>query len=100
MLDDQIGFYMAFVQNLLMSVLFIKILLNRNELRGQSIYIAISKLLGTASASLAFYVFDPIDKKSIILSLLYLIIFIFDLIYAIMVYQKSREEHLDPWARF
>lgn len=89
-LNDNIGFYMAFGQNLLMSILFIKLLLKRSDQRGQTIYIAIFKLFGTASASLAFYLFDPIRKGSILLNSLYLSIFFFDTLYVMMIYQKTR----------
>jgi len=90
MFNDNIGFYMSFGQNLLMSILFIKMLLNRSDLRGQTIYIASFKLFGTASASSAFYLFDPIDKGSILLNSLYLGIFLFDLLYVMMIYKKTR----------
>ena len=49
------GVYSAFGQNLLMSILFIIMLFKRNSLRGQSIYIAIFKMLGTGLTSLHYY---------------------------------------------
>jgi hypothetical protein len=92
--NDWQGAYAAFGQNLMMSVLFIIMLYNRNDLRGQSIFIALFKMLGTAISSLAFYLYQPISQGSFILPFLFISIFIYDLIYVILVYQKSREENI------
>ncbi len=59
--DDWDGAYAAFGANLTMSILFVTMLYRRNSLRGQSIYIAIFKMIGTAFGSLAFYLFAPIS---------------------------------------
>jgi peptidoglycan/LPS O-acetylase OafA/YrhL len=84
--DDWDGAYSAFGQNLLMSVLFITMLYARRSLRGQSVPIAISKMLGTALASLAFYLYSPLSQGSILLPFLYVAILVFDLIYVVMVW--------------
>jgi hypothetical protein len=89
LLSDPIGFHIAFWQNLLMSILFIVMLKNRDNLRGQSIFIGITKMIGTAFASIAFYIYDPVNKGSWIMNLTYLSIFIFDIIYIIMIYKKQ-----------
>ena len=83
---DWDGAYSAFGQNLLMSVLFITMLYARRSLRGQSVPIAISKMLGTALASLAFYLYSPLSEGSILLPFLYVAILVFDLIYVVMVW--------------
>jgi hypothetical protein len=46
--------YTAFEINLLMSMLFIHMLLSRNDVRGQSIYVAIAKMIGNDWDSLCF----------------------------------------------
>ncbi len=46
--------YSGFLQNLIMSVLFICMLVNRNDLRGQDLIIAISKWIGTLAPTLLF----------------------------------------------
>lgn len=97
--DDWSGAYAAFGQNLMMSVLFIGMLLSRNDLRGQSIYIAIFKMIGTCVASLAFYLYRSIAQDSTLFLVLFLGIFVFDIIYVIMVYQKHRELGIFPWKR-
>ena len=79
------GVYSAFGQNLVMSILFIIMLFKRNSLRGQSIYIAVFKMLGTGLTSLHYYLFEPITQSSFILPSLYVSIFIFDLAYIYLV---------------
>jgi len=46
--------YSAFLQNLLMSVLFIDLLVKRQSREGQSLTIAVSKWLGTLAATILF----------------------------------------------
>ena len=84
MLRDS-SFLVAFGQNLMMSVLFISMLYQRQSLRGQSIWIAISKMLGTGCASLACFFYAEISQSSILMPFLYIAIFIYDLIYLVAV---------------
>jgi hypothetical protein len=93
---DYIGIYAAFAQNLLMSVLFIRLLLKRNSSSGQSLYIALSKMIGTVFPSILFYLYFP---HSQLLFLFFCSIFIFDLAYFLLLYFKLREEHIRPWSR-
>ncbi len=48
------GAYAAFLQNLLMSVLYIVMLISRNGTEGQSMTIAVSKWIGTLAPTLLF----------------------------------------------
>jgi hypothetical protein len=82
--------YVAFGSNLVMSMLFIIMLLRRNALRGQSIHIAILKLLGTSFVSAAFYLYSSISKGSILLQFLYVAITVCDAIYVTMIHQFSK----------
>lgn len=90
--EDWDGAYSAFGANLLMSVLFIAMLYARRSLRGQSISIAFSKMIGTVLASLAFYLYASVSQGSILLPFLYVAILTFDLLYLVMVYRRCREE--------
>jgi hypothetical protein len=86
--------YSAFGINLLMSVLFIAMLYHRRSLRGQSIPIAVCKLLGTALISSAcyFYVSPSVGYQSSILVFLYISTFVCDTIYVgLLVYMQQRE---------
>jgi hypothetical protein len=86
------GTYAAFGQNLMMSVLFIVMLSHRRCLRGQSISIATCKLLGTALASLAFYLYSPLSHHSVLLPFLYIVTLFYDVIYVGLVYMQQRAE--------
>lgn len=52
------GRYSAFLQNLLMSGLFIAMFVNRGSLRGQSLTIAVAKWLGTLAPTILIGVLD------------------------------------------
>jgi len=79
--DDFDGAYSAFGSNLMMSILFITMLYARGSLRGQSVWIAVCKMGGTALAAFAFYFYNPDYEGSILLSFLYTAILVFDGIY-------------------
>lgn len=94
---DWDGKYAAFGQNLMMSVLFISMLLKRGDVSGQSIYIALFKMLGTLLPSLLFFLRFP---ASVLLNFLYVSIFIFDFIYVAMLYGKHAQLGINPWKKF
>ena len=90
-LEDNVGAYAAFGQNLVMSVLFVTMLINRQGITGQSFYIALFKMIGTGLSSLAFFMYRPIAQDSVLLQFLFVAIFIFDLIYTIGIYRKCKK---------
>ncbi|RCJ15738.1 hypothetical protein A6S26_33960 [Nostoc sp. ATCC 43529] len=118
--NDWYASYTGFGINMMMSILFIAMLLRRNSIDGQSLYIALFKWLGTLFAlfSTAFdayaelnipisfykllietithenYPFTPLVK------ILYYFTFMFDLIYIVLLYNKIKEVKINPWARF
>ncbi|MFT2009903.1 hypothetical protein ACMA1I_14600 [Pontibacter sp. 13R65] len=94
--NDYIGIYAAFSQNLLMSVLFIHLLLRRKSPTGQSLYIALSKMIGTMFPSLLFYMYFP---QSYLLVVLYISIFVIDLVYVLLLYFQTKAAGINPWAR-
>jgi len=83
--SDWDGAYSAFGQNLMMSILFVVLLLNRGSMAGQSVYIAIFKMAGTALTSSAFYLYKPISQGSVLMPFLYVSIFAFDALYLILL---------------
>jgi hypothetical protein len=95
-LDDKHGIYAAFAQNFMMSILFVFLLLKRNSSKGQSLYIALSKMVGTLIPSILFYLTFP---KSYFLVFLYMAIFIFDTIYFLLLFKKLEEEGVNPWSK-
>ena len=94
--NDWDGKYAAFGQNLMMSVLFVAMLLKRRNVKGQSIYIALFKMAWTLLPSILFFLRYP---NSPLLNFLYGAIFVFDLIYAVLLYAKHRELGINPWRR-
>ncbi len=109
--EDAIGWYAAFGQNLMMSALFVSLLLRRRDLRGQSVYIGLAKLLGTLFAFL-FALFwspptlqehwasmlpDAYHPVSPLIVVLYSGTFVLDVIYVALLLRTSRDLGLDPW---
>jgi len=93
---DWDGKYAAFGQNLMMSVLFVTMLVRRNSVRGQSLYIALFKMIGTLLPSILFYRLFP---ASVLLNFLFVAIFAFDLIYLTLLYLQLQRESIKPWLR-
>ncbi len=93
------GAYSAFGQNYLMSVLFLTMLFHRNCLSGQSIYIALAKMLGTALTSLGAYLYVPLARHSPVLQYLFLAILFFDLCYVAAVWYVGRKQGIAVWRR-
>jgi len=84
-LHDTGGVYMAFIQTLVMSLLFVNMLNNRGTLAGQSVWIAVTKMIGTAAATAVVFM---IRVKS--LAFTGSLILSFDLIYLVMVLNHGR----------
>jgi len=96
--NDSLSVYSGFGGNLMGSMLFVVMLLQRNDLRGQSFYIALFKWIGTASASVAFIVYRlPGYEQSLLAPVLCIGMFVFDLMYVILVYRMCRRQGINPW---
>ena len=79
--------YSAFLQNLLMSILFIAMLIQRNSREGQTILIAVSKCIGTLAPTLYMGVIGIkgfMAANSLVLVIGGLIFF-FDLLYIVLL---------------
>jgi hypothetical protein len=87
--------YTAFGQNLMMSVLFISMLVRRNNVDGQSMYIAIFKWLGTLAPTIQM----SIQTGSHLILIFGIGCFFYDVIYIWMLYQKFFELKLNPFTR-
>ncbi len=93
--DVRGGTYSAFVQNLMMSVLFIAMLVRRNNVSGQSMTIAVFKWLGTLAPTILGW----LATGSRLLLVLGIAIFFYDVIYIVMLYRKFLEPGRNPWTR-
>jgi len=96
-LNDGDGKLAAFSQNFMMSILFITMLIQRNSLQGQSLYIAVFKMLGTLLFSILYGLLYP---DAVFLLFLYVSIAVFDLLYIVLVCAKAREMGMNPLRRF
>ena len=85
--------YSAFAQNLMMWVLLIAMLVRRNNMDGQSMYIAIFKWLGTLAPTLQFYG----QTGSHLVLALGVGYFVYDVIYIGMLYT---DDHLPAITAF
>src|ERR1700730_17334925 len=83
--------YSAFLQNLLMSVLFINMLVKRGSREGQSLYIAVNKWIGTLAPTILFGIVGDggFPKGSFLILVLGLFCSIFDLIYVWMLFKQE-----------
>jgi hypothetical protein len=83
--------YSAFLQNLLMSVLFISMLVRRGNREGQSLTIAVSKWLGTLSPTILFGIVGDggFPNGSFLILVLGLLCSVFDLVYIGMLRQAK-----------
>ncbi len=95
--DNYGGYYTAFGQNLLMSILFIRMLLDRKDLAGQSLYIGLAKMLGTLCPSILVFAYLPESQLTVFFA--WAILF-FDLAYIGMYVQKSRRLGINALMRW
>jgi hypothetical protein len=88
------GGYAAFLQNLLMSVLFIIMLQNRNGTEGQSFTIAFSKCLGTLAPTILFGIIGStaMNGPNRFILIIGLITFVLDVVYIVMLRKFRRLE--------
>jgi hypothetical protein len=97
---DDNGAYVAFGQNLMMSILFITMLRDRQSASGQSIYIAIFKLTGTLLASVAFYTQTKTYSHSPLMQFLFAAILVYDIIYIILLAIQLKRQRIKVFKRF
>jgi hypothetical protein len=85
--------YSAFLQNVLMSGLFIAMFLARGGTRGQTLTIAVAKWLGTLAPTVAFGILQP---RPFILGL-GLLCSLFDILYiGLLLWARKRSGGLHP----
>ncbi len=90
------GKYAAFSQNLMMSILFVLLLIKRRNTKGQSVNIAVFKMIGSLLPAIAFWV----NYRSILIAVLSVFILFFDLIYAVLLNNRVIEEGRSSFGDF
>jgi hypothetical protein len=83
--------YSAFLQNVFMSVLFILMLIERRNNSGQSLFLAISKGIGTAANTVLFGALGQADLANLVF-ILGGICFFLDVIYIYMLFKAKASE--------
>ncbi len=81
--DDRAGIYAAFIQNLMMSGLFIALFIQRGNLSGQSMGIAVCKMVGTMFAAIGFYMYF----RTPLITIISLAILMYDWMYIVLIYR-------------
>jgi hypothetical protein len=95
--QDFDGAYTAFGMNLMMSVLFLWMLYSRGSLRGQSPWIGVAKMVGTACNSAAFWLYA--SEGSVLLPFLFVAILLFDAAYVFFAFRLRRTKSAFASAR-
>lgn len=90
------GWHAAFALNLVESLLWITMILRRNDVRGQSLYIAVLKGAGSAMVNACFFALFGFYAAAAVLCITTAVA---DVIYIALVYRKSLELGLNPWRR-
>lgn len=85
----------AIIQNIPMSMLFIFMLFERKSTEGQSMNIAIGKMVGTLGATVSMMYFASLrDALNIAGGW---VCFVFDIIYCVLLYKQFKAEGKNPW---
>jgi hypothetical protein len=84
--------YTAYVDNLIMSALFLSMLIRRGDRRGQSMWIAWGKLLGTVTASISQYLYAP---GNVVWLVLYVEILVLDVLYVFLLSKAPRYQRAE-----
>jgi hypothetical protein len=84
--SDLGGLYSAFLQNLIMSILFISMFFNRTDTKGQNLIIAINKWIGTLAPTIVFGVIRG-NKLVLILGIF---CSVFDIIYIYFLHNAKK----------
>lgn len=91
--------FIAFIQNAVMSILFVAMYYQRRTSEGQSFTIAWSKWLGTSmTVGLSYLGVEHADNWHFV-GIFVAICFVFDLWYMALIYRQLRREGINPWTR-
>lgn len=94
---DNNGGYTAFGLNAFLSFAFVNMLLRRRSTQGQTMYIAVAKMIGSMAAAGLFINWYP---QRHLLYLFYVTMVFLDATYTVMLYRRFQCEGLAPWRKF
>jgi hypothetical protein len=95
-LGDLAEAYAGMGANLVMSALFVNFVLTRGSAAGQSMYIGLLKLIGTA---IIYVVGDAAHPSSKVLPVSHVACAVLDGVYLLLLYRQLRKDGLSPWRR-
>lgn len=96
--DGNIVIVSAFPQNFMMSALFLGMLIARQDVRGQSLYIACFRLLGTGIVALNLYLSD-FYPGLFTMKMLFVGIIVCDVYYIFLYCVRCHRLSISPWRR-
>lgn len=99
-MNDPLLVEVGYVDNFINSACFIGMLYWRENLQGQSIYIGLSKLIGTTSVSIMWFIFAWPGTTPATMYVLMGGIFLLDVLYIALYYQKAKALGFDVWRRW
>ncbi len=92
--------FIAFIQNLVISVCFVLMYWERQTSEGQSFTIAWSKWLGTSmTVGLSYLLADHKGEDATLIFIIILATFVFDTYYMRLIYNQLKKEGISPWTR-
>lgn len=92
--------FIAYIQNLIISVCFILMLWQRKSSVGQSLYIALTKCIGTGLTVGIYHLFFLHKGEASLMNLIIGVTFMLDIYYIYSIYKVLRHEGNNPWRRF
>ena len=91
--------FIAYIQNLIISICFLLMIWERQSSEGQSLMIGIFKCIGTGLTVGIYYLFILHHGKAYLMNIVVSFTFILDIIYIITIYKMLKIEGINPWKR-
>ena len=98
--------YSAWGMDLSMSILFVYFIIRRDNMAGQSIWIAIAMWIGNVFAAIPFIYYQGKDVPGVMdglgyfFPLVFVFAFLFNFIYICQCYWYSKRDGINPWTRW
>lgn len=91
--------FIAYIQNLVISICFILMLWQRKSSIGQSFTIAWSKWIGTSMTVGIYYLFFEHNGQAYLMAVIIGATLILDLHYMYLIYNQLKSDGINPWKR-
>jgi hypothetical protein len=92
--------FIAYIQNLIISVCFLLMIWERKSSEGQSLTIAVFKCIGTGLTVGVYYLFTLHKGLAHLMNVIVGFTFLLDVIYITSIYKQITLEGKNPWKRF